>query len=290
MLHPPKRLVGMTDASPETLAMRDGNHTEPVLSGKSLTIPAKFNNMPGQERALARGMADSAALWMRHHNEKLHKILMPSSPEARQAFQAAERARVQSLGILQMPGMEENITAEVVNTIKTKNLDIINPPVDKDEKIPLPEIMAMLVRECVAGLKPPPEAEGIMQKWGYLIQARSARHLVKLGRLAQNQEAFAKEINAIIEELQALGSPIEEPEEEQSNEDDSQQKEQNKPHNNAEDDGDAMPVSLDGTESKGGEMEMSKSQQTMPANKEEMKPDFRNIPDDSYDDKKRKKR
>ncbi len=256
-----------------TLAMRDGNHTEAVLVGASLTIPAKFHNMHGKEKALARGMVDSAGLWLRLHNAKLHKRLMPNSAPARLAFNAAERARVESLGINAMPGMAENINASVVNTIKSKDLDNIT----ENTETPLPEIMAMLVRERISGLIPPVEADSIMQKWGYLIQAKAAKYLVKLDIVASDQEKFAREINSIIEELQALGAEIQEPEEqEQFNENESEQQEQDQQNQGGEDDGDAMPVSLEGRETKGGEQEMSKSEQTTIAQKAELAPDFRN--------------
>ncbi len=312
-----------------TLSVRDGNNTESVLIGKSLTIPSRFNNMQGQERSLARGMADSAGLWMRYHNAKLHKQLTPESSEAKLTFNAAERARVQALGINSMPGMAGNINAEVVNAIKSKSLDLIlspqetscevpsptgrgvgresltnskneNPhpdslptfegkvgeirPLPEGEVIPLPEIIAMLVRQRIAGLAPPPEAEGLMQKWGYLIQAKSAKHIARLDKLASNQEGFAREINAMLEDLQSSGSEEKPEEEEEFNEDNSEQQEQEKPDNTPEDDGDAMPVAMDGKESKGGEQDASKSEQTTTVQKEELAADSRNEWEDNNED------
>lgn len=262
-----------------TLTVREGNNTEAALIDKALIIPSKFNGMKGQEKAVARGMADSAALWMRHHNEKLNKTLQPTGADARLIFNAAEQARVQALGVMQMPGIAENITAELVNTIKAKSLDNIT----ESSQIPLPELMAMLVREKIAGIAPPPEAEAMMDKWGHLLKAKTSKHLVKIDRIAHDQKLFALEINAIIEEFQSHGQNEEEPEkQEQFNEDESPQQEQ--PNDKGEGDGDAMPVSGEGTERKSGEQESSGSEQTTTASTQELTPDYQNNTDDSYHD------
>lgn len=266
-----------------TLYFRAGNHTRPTLNAQSLTIPSKFNAMSGQEKAVARGMADSAALWLKYHNPTIHKRLMPDSIEARLAFNAAERARVEAIGIINMPGMGKNITADVVNFLKENLLDDLSPQQGDKEKIPLPQIISMLVRESIADLQIPSEAERIMKTWGYLLKAKSAKHLAKLSKIATNQEEFAHEINTMIKEFQATGSPQENEQQEQFNSDEpSEQQEQQK--SEKEEDKGESPISLDGTERKADAAEMSKSEQTTTVQTEELTPDYRHNWKDTYDD------
>lgn len=270
-----RAVSGRRDAS---ITMREGNNAEAALVGSALTIPANFGNQ-NNEKSIARGMADSAALWLRHHNPRLHRSLMPASADARLVLNEAEKARVQSLGIMAMPGIAENVTAEVAHTIKTRELDNITD----DTKTPLPEIMAMLVRQHLAGLQPPAEAESLMQKWGSILSAKTARRMLKLEKLAHNQEAFAREITSIMNDLESLGSEEEQQDEQQFNEDNSEESERQENQDPSESDGDAMPVASDGQQRKSSEQETSKSEQTTTANKEELAQDLRNW-DESYND------
>jgi len=263
-----------------TLSLREGNHANSVLNGTSLTISLVPNKNTSQEKALSRGMADSAALWMKYHSPKLHRSLQPDSAEARLAFNAAEKARVEALGISQMPGMAGNINADVANSIKENSLD----NVEEYSEIPLPEIIAMLVRERISGLAPPPSAEAMMQKWGYLLKAKSAKNLVNLDKVADNQEKFAAEINAMIKQFQSSATMQEEPEKQDKFNEDEAGQDQEQQKENEEGFEDNSPVSLDGAESNVGEQEMSKSEQAISARTEELAPDLRNSLDDSYDD------
>lgn len=276
-----RAVAGRSDA---TLSFRQVNHAKSVLNNKSLTIPEAFNSSGKQEKSVARGMADSAALWLRYHNPTLHKNLMPSSPEARLAFQAAEIARVESVGITQMPGMGENITANVVNSLKENGI-YPEPSSNSEEiKIPLPEIISMLVRERISKLPPPPQAEEIMKKWGYLLKAKFAKHLAKLDQIAHNQKEFAHEINAMIEQFQTTGSIQEEEKQEQFNEDESGEEQQNQKEQDENTDGSENLVSLDGAERKSGTTETSQSEQVTTARTEELAPDYRHNWEDTHDD------
>lgn len=261
------------------LSVREGNHTEATLIGKSLSIPSRFNGMQGQDRSISRGMVDSTALWLKYHNENLHKILSPASSEARLIFNAAERARVQSLGINQMPGIEGNITAELVNTLKTKMLDNVTD----SSPIPLPEIIAMLVREKLSGTKPPQDAGPIIKIWGQAIKAKSSKHLANLDKVAENQELFASQINAFITELQSSGVDEEPEKQQQFNEEESEQQEQEQ-NQQGEGDGDAMPTSQNGMERKSDEQQSTESPKTTTAHKQEFHPNHLNNADDSQHD------
>ena len=272
-----RAVAGVKDAS---LFMRESNQASAALTGKSLTIP-KLDDAKNSNKSIARGMADSAALFLRYHNPNLHKSLMPPSAEARLAFNAAERARVESLGILQMPGMAENINADVVNSLKVNELDA---PETSEENIPFPEIIAMLVRERIAGLAPPPEAEEMMKKWGYLLKAKGSNHIAKLDKLASNQTGFVREINAMIADFQSAGSTVEEEKQQESSCEEEQgqnEKQQEQEENGGEQEN---QLSLDAKEARASEQEMAKSGEAKVAKIEELAPDYKHNWDEDYDD------
>ena len=86
---------------------------KPELDGKNVQLPEPSRVPSAKEIAVIRGWADSFALTAARHNPKLHNRLAPSAGPARAVFEAAERARVESIGAMRMPGMSNNLTAKI---------------------------------------------------------------------------------------------------------------------------------------------------------------------------------
>ena len=86
---------------------------KPELDGRHVQLPEPSRIPSPKEIAVIRGWADSFALTAARHDQKLHNRLAPSAGPARQVFEAAERARVESLGAMRMQGMASNLTAKV---------------------------------------------------------------------------------------------------------------------------------------------------------------------------------
>jgi cobalamin biosynthesis protein CobT len=59
------------------------------------------------------GFADSFALWLRIHDEALHRRAMPAEPEARACYDAIERVRYEALGENNYAGMRDNLASAV---------------------------------------------------------------------------------------------------------------------------------------------------------------------------------
>src|SRR5262249_21752235 len=83
------------------------------VAGKSVHLPDLPRAPSAKDIALARGWADSLALRIGCHDAKLHRRIAPPSGPARVIFEAAERARVEGLGSVRMPGMAANLTARL---------------------------------------------------------------------------------------------------------------------------------------------------------------------------------
>jgi cobaltochelatase CobT len=84
-----------------------------AVSGKSVYIPEPPRAPTAKDIALARGWADSLALQIGCHDTKIHRRVAPPPGPARAGFEAAERARVEGLGAMRMPGMAANLTARL---------------------------------------------------------------------------------------------------------------------------------------------------------------------------------
>jgi cobaltochelatase CobT len=73
----------------------------------TLTTPPKDLTMAAAARA--RGQADALALRVAHHDARAHARGMPQREDARRLFEAAERARIESIGAAAMDGVAENL-------------------------------------------------------------------------------------------------------------------------------------------------------------------------------------
>jgi cobaltochelatase CobT len=81
-------------------------------------------------------------------------------------FEAAERARVESVGAMRMPGMATNLTAKLEDQYAHgRYADVV----DRQEA-PIDEALALLVRERLTGLKTPETARGLVDVWRDFIE------------------------------------------------------------------------------------------------------------------------
>ena len=82
-------------------------------TGKTARVPSPGPNLQRKLVAEARGAADSLALRLRHHDDRLHAISAPLDPDARAVFDSLETARVEALGARTMAGVRDNL-AELI--------------------------------------------------------------------------------------------------------------------------------------------------------------------------------
>jgi len=104
----------------------------------------------------ARGQADALALRVAHHNTKAHAKAMPQREDARRLFEAAERARIESIGAAVMDGMAENLDAVLQQRCERAGYARVT---DK-ARAPMDDALEFVLREALTGRKlpPPPKA------------------------------------------------------------------------------------------------------------------------------------
>lgn len=169
----------------------------PGLRGGGVRLPLPSRNLPPQEVALVRGHADAYALRLAHHNEAIHARRLPSGDNARQIFEAAEQARVEAIGALQMKGMGANLTSLTTKRCKDSGFETLTD----FQQAPLAEIVRLFVREKLTGAPPPENAREIVEAWRPIMEQKAGADFDLLTDTIDAQNAFANITRNIIADL-----------------------------------------------------------------------------------------
>jgi cobaltochelatase CobT len=172
-----------------------------------LTEPPR--KLTARDAAILRGQSDSLALRLACHDDALHRRYAPEGSEARAAFDAMEQARVESLGARRMSGVAANIAAMLDDRYQRGHSDQIA----RREDAPVGDALALIVRERLTGLAPPPHGAKIVDMWRDVIEERAACDLDRLGGAIEDQRHFAQIVRDLLAHLEmASGEAPEEPE------------------------------------------------------------------------------
>ncbi|MDP2123185.1 MAG: cobaltochelatase subunit CobT [Parvibaculum sp.] len=169
----------------------------PGLRGLRARLPLPSRTLPPEEVAQVRGVSDAYALRLAHHDEKINTALQPEGGNALAVFDAVEQARVEAIGANQMAGMSQNLTAALEQRCASRGYDRIT---SRDEA-PLAEAVAMMVREKLTGLAPPPSARKLVDQWRSWIEDKAGSDLDRLGEVIEDQKAFARATRDILVDL-----------------------------------------------------------------------------------------
>ena len=181
----------------------------PGVRGHKARLPQVDRSFPKSSVAVTRGIADSLALRLARHDDKVHARLLPQGRNARAVFEAVEQARVEAIGSRMMPGMAQNLDAMLEDRFKRDGVASIQERADA----PLEEAVALMVRERLTGRKPPQNAELLVDLWRPWIEEKAGRQLDELGDRLDDQAAFARVCRDIIAALDMADELGEESEE-----------------------------------------------------------------------------
>src|SRR6266508_6421110 len=152
-----------------------------IVAGKA-RLPEPPRKLSGAEAALVRGHADSLAHKLACHDPTVHRKLVPGGQQARAVFEAVEQARVEAIGARRMAGVAKNLSAMIDDRFHRGKFDEISDRADA----PIEEALAMLVRERLTGMTPPPAARRLVDLWRPLLEDRAGRDLDRLERLMEH--------------------------------------------------------------------------------------------------------
>ena len=164
-----------------------------------IRLPALPRETGQKTRSDSRGAADSAGLWLAHHNDQPHQSLCPSAPAAKAIFDAAETARVEAIGANQMAGVAQNLSARLNKKYSTST---IGAPDSGDDNAVV-DAVRLMVREALTGEAPPASTAMVMDLWRPWINARAGDLLQEMRSCEENQSDFAELSRRLIGALQS---------------------------------------------------------------------------------------
>ena len=146
-----------------------------------LTEPPR--KLAPRDAAILRGQSDSLALRLACHDETLHRRFAPETAQARVAYDALEQARVESIGARRMAGVAANISAMLEDRFQRGRSEQIQ----NREDAPIEDALALMVRERLTGLEPPPSGARIVELWKDFIEERAGQDLNRLSGAVEDQ-------------------------------------------------------------------------------------------------------
>src|SRR5579871_3865191 len=177
-----------------------------------------------REAAILRGLADSFALRLACHNDAIHRRHAPENPQARSLFDAIEQARVEAIGARRMEGVASNLTAMLDDRYHRSP----HAEARTRDEAPLEDAVAMIARERLTGLEPPPGAQRLTGLWREFVEEKAAADLDRLSGALLDQRAFARVVQKLLTSLGLAG-------ESSADSDQSEEDNENKPPEEQED-------------------------------------------------------
>ena len=181
-------------------------------SGKTARVPSPGASMQARLVAEARGAADSLALRLRHHDDRVHALSAPLDPDARAVFDALETARFEALGARTMEGVRDNLGELTEARVRG---DAILRARSADE-VPLATAVGLLARQRLTGDAPPESARSGLELVASWIEEKAGAELDALALTIDDQAAFAKLSRRLLEDLDLSAAPDETDEEAES--------------------------------------------------------------------------
>ena len=169
-------------------------------TSEQAVLPTPIGKLDEAALTKLRGVADSLALRLRYHDEEVHREHMPSGPEARAVYEAIEQVRCESLGARRFNGVAENLGALLDEKCKAKGLGAVT---EKNEAL-LPEVVGLLIRECLTGEAAPKSADGLMKIWRQELEQKIGQQVRELRACPADQAKFANVVTDMIRNLDLL--------------------------------------------------------------------------------------
>ncbi|MBN2972915.1 cobaltochelatase subunit CobT [Roseomonas aeriglobus] len=176
----------------------------PTQAGRHLKVPMPARTLPAEQVAEARGFADSFSLRLRHHDSALHQRGAPQDAVARAVFDAVETARVEAVGSKGYAGVAANLDRALAMRMK---LDPI-ARARTAEEVPLSSAVALMVRERLTGREAPASAAAGLAMVREDIEAKAGADLDALAFAIDDQQAFAKVVGKLLEDLDLVEGEV----------------------------------------------------------------------------------
>jgi cobaltochelatase CobT len=217
-----------TAATVRAIAERDdvtvSYGAEPAgAAGSRLRLPLPARDLSDAEAGPVRGAADAMALKLRYHDASVHARRAPMGETARAIFEGVEQARVEALGTKRMAGVAANLSAMMEEKYRRQGYEHMTERNDTT----LVEAIRLLAREALTQMPPPRSAKKVVDLWRPVIESRIARDLMELGKLVEDQDAYATTARQLLTDLDMDLGESEEGEQSENSEGESENAEEN---------------------------------------------------------------
>ena len=216
----------------------------PGLMGGKVRLPEPPRKLGKGEAAIVRGHADSIALRLACHDQALHRRLQPAGQQARAVFEAVEQARVEAIGARRMDGVAQNLTAMLDERFHRGKFDQITERADA----PIEDALALMVRERLTGLAPPPAAKRLVDLWRPLIEERAGQDLDRLENLVEDQRQFSDVVHDLLDALEMGEDRSRNSEDEEDEGEEDRRKQESGEDGDAADSDDMQRMSMEDTQ------------------------------------------
>jgi cobaltochelatase CobT len=169
----------------------------PKLSPGRIVLPHPPRTIGAGDAERIRGQADALALRLAHHDDAAHARLRPSGSDARAVYDAVEEMRVQALGANAMKGVAANLTAALTDSLERKG----SARAIDQASAPFAEAVALMARERMTGQTTPANATALVNAWREQIERDAGPALDRMAEASGDQEAFAKLLREVIDDL-----------------------------------------------------------------------------------------
>tara|TARA_R110001599_G_scaffold25182_8_gene90342 strand:+ start:9473 stop:11467 length:1995 start_codon:yes stop_codon:yes gene_type:complete len=167
--------------------------------GERIVLRPPPVDLPAPVAARIRGEADAVALRLAHHDAGAHLKHRPQGDLPRRVYDAAEHARIESLGANAMRGTAINL--EAVLEFRSASGEFAMGA--EEPEAVLAPALEFLLREKLTGRPLPESAKRVADVWRDRVEADTGGALDKLIAQLHDQPGFAKTIREMIRDLTA---------------------------------------------------------------------------------------
>jgi len=167
------------------------------LAGKRARLPLPTRALPPAEMARLRGAADAIALRLRHHDDAVHNARMPARREAKDAYEALEQARVETVGSRHMDGVAGNLHARLAEECEAEGYDRMT----RKDQMPIAAALSLLARERMSGQPAPAAAQKLLSMWRDTIGEPAEAALAEMSQTQDDQVAFTRAARKLLAAL-----------------------------------------------------------------------------------------
>jgi cobaltochelatase CobT len=229
----------------------------PALMGDKARLPEPPRRLSSEDVAVLRGHADSMALRLACHDSSVHRRLAPEGQAARAVYDAVEQARVEAIGSRRMSGVASNLSAMLEDRYhRGGKYEEITDRADA----PLEDAVALMVRERLTGLKPPPAAAKIVDLWREFIEQRAGDELDSLLKNIDHQRDFARSVRDVLASLDMADEAALDPEDDESEDESDSEQEQQQGEGESEQDSQGDRAEIEVSDDASDEMEEGASE------------------------------